>query len=46
VLVLVSVIVMGMRRVWRCLQRGTGRQRAFGSYDRGGEVGDRNQEGE
>jgi hypothetical protein len=46
VLVLISVIVMGMRGVRRCFQCGTGRKRGFDSYDRGGEIGDRNQKRE
>jgi hypothetical protein len=46
VIVLVSVMVMGMRRARRGLQCRAGRKRAFRSYDRGGEIGDRNQKRE
>jgi hypothetical protein len=44
-MMLVSMMIMGMRGVRRCFQCGTGRKRAFGSYDRGGEIRDRNQKG-
>ena len=42
----VAVAVMAVRGERRCTQGRTGRQRGSSSYERGGEIGDRNQKDE